>query len=407
MTRRSDPPQNPDTQHSGKQRLGTQVIHGGQRPEPVTGAVMPPIFTSATYAQASPGEHKGFEYSRSHNPTRYALERMVAHLERSGISEDQDPSHGGFAFASGMAAMATLLDLVDHGSHVVAMDDLYGGSRRLLTRVRERSQGLDLDFVDCSDLDAVAAKLRVDTRMVWVETPTNPMMKLVDLEGLVAIARRQSPEALLVCDSTFASPIHQRPLTLGFDVAVHSSTKYLNGHSDSVGGVAVVADADLAERLRFLQNSSGSIMGPFDAYLTLRGIKTLEVRMERHTANAQRIAEFLEGHPRVERVLYPGLASHPQFELGRRQMDGAGGIVSFYLAGDLAATREFLERLEVFQLAESLGGVESLVNHPAIMTHASVPPETRRELGIDDNLVRLSVGIEDPDDLLEALERAL
>jgi len=407
MTRRSDPPKPSDIQHSGKQRLGTQVIHGGQRPEPVTGAVMPPIFTSATYAQSSPGEHKGFEYSRSHNPTRYALERMVAHLERSGVSEEQDPSHGGFAFASGMAAMATLLDLVDHGSHVVAMDDLYGGSRRLLTRVRVRSQGLDLDFVDCSDLDAVAAKLRTDTRMVWVETPTNPMMKLVDLEGLVALARRQSPEALLVCDSTFASPIHQRPLTLGFDVAVHSSTKYLNGHSDSVGGVAVVASADLAERLRFLQNSSGSIMGPFDAYLTLRGIKTLEVRMERHTANAQRIAEFLEGHPRVERVLYPGLASHPQYELGRRQMDGAGGIVSFYLAGGLAKTRDFLERLEVFQLAESLGGVESLVNHPAIMTHASVPPETRRELGIDDNLVRLSVGIEDPDDLLEALERAL
>ena len=388
-------------------RPGTRVIHGGQRPEPVTGAVMPPIFTAATFAQASPGEHRGFEYSRSHNPTRYALERLVASLEGSGIDEQQDPSCGGFAFASGLAAMATLLELIDAGGRVVAMDDLYGGSRRLLSQVRERSQGLELDFVDLADLDRARAAIDERTRMVWVETPTNPLLKLVDLRALAELTRAASPDALLVCDNTFCSPLYQRPLELGFDISMHSSTKYLNGHSDVVGGVAVTSRPGLAERLRFLQNAIGSVPGPFDAYLTLRGIKTLDVRMRRHSDNATAIARRLVEHPRVAEVVFPALEDHPQYELYRRQMGGPGGMVTFVLDGGLENARRFAESVRVFQLAESLGAVESLVNHPAIMTHASVPPEVRRQLGISDAMLRLSVGIEAVEDLLADLDQAL
>ena len=388
-------------------RIGTQVIHGGQRPEPATGAVVPPIFTATTYVQESPGRHKGFEYTRSHNPTRYALERKVAALEGSTVPETVDPSCGSFAFASGLAATGTVLELVDQGSRIVAMDDIYGGTRRLLTQVRKRSQGLDVHYVDLTDLDRFAEAMTPDTRLVWVETPTNPLMKVVDLAGITAIAREIQPEALLVCDNTFATPRHQRPLEHGFDLAMHSSTKYLNGHSDVVGGVVVANTEVLTSRLRFLQNSIGSVMSPFDAYLTLRGIKTLDVRMARHGENAQRIAEYLESHPVVERVLYPGLPSHPQHELAQRQMSGFGGMITFFIRGGLDAARTALETLQIFQLAESLGAVESLVNHPALMTHASVPQETRTVLGISDSLIRLSVGIEDALDLLGDLDQAL
>lgn len=392
--------------HDEKTRLGTKVIHGGQHPEPITGAVMPPIFTSATFAQASPGDHKGFEYSRSHNPTRYALERMVAALEGSGISEEDDPSCGGFAFASGLAAMGTILELIDSGAKILAMDDLYGGSRRLLTRVRERSQGLDVLYLDMGDLDRFTDAMTADTRMVWVETPTNPLLKLVDLERVVEIARAANPYAILVCDNTFSSPIFQRPLEYGFDIVMHSSTKYLNGHSDVVGGIAVTSRPELVEQLRFLQNSIGSVLGPFDSYLTLRGIKTLDIRMQRHASSALEIARYLEKNTRVAGVLFPALEAHPQHELYKRQMDGPGGMISFYIDGELEHANRFAEALGVFQIAESLGAVESLINHPAIMTHASVPPEIRAELGITDSMLRLSVGIEDPADLLDDLERA-
>ena len=393
--------------HLTSKKTATQVIHGGQRPEPVTGAVLPPIFTAATYVQESPGEHKGFEYTRSHNPTRYALERMVATLEGSQVSEEQDPSLGGFAFASGLAATATILELIDQGSRIVAMDDLYGGTRRQFTQVRERTQGLEMVYADLSDLEAFRAVMTPETRMVWVETPTNPMMKIADLAGIAKIAKEVNPEVLLVCDNTFATPASQRPLDLGFDISMQSSTKYLNGHSDVVGGLAVMKTPELAEKMRFLQNAIGAVMGPFDAYQTLRGIKTLALRMERHSENAQRVAEFLDNHPRVEKVIYPGLPSHPQHELAARQMKNFGGMVTFVLKGDLDDTRQVLEKVRFFQLAESLGAVESLVNHPAIMTHASVPAETRAELGIEDTLVRLSVGIEDVDDLVGDLEQAL
>lgn len=385
----------------------TQVIHGGQRPEPVTGAVLPPIFTAATYVQESPGAHKGFEYTRSHNPTRYALERMVAHLDGSSVTEEQDPSCGGFAFASGLAATATVLELLDHGSRVISMDDLYGGSRRQFTQVRERTQKLEFAYTDLSDLDAFRDAMTPETHMVWVETPTNPLMKVADLPGIARIAREINPEVLLACDNTFATPLSQRPLAHGFDLTVQSSTKYLNGHSDVVGGVVVARTPELAARLRFLQNAIGSVMSPFDSYQTLRGIKTLAVRLDRHASNALRVAEYLSEHPRVEKVLYPGLPSHPHHNLAKRQMKLYGGMVTFFLEGDLEDSRKMLEKVRVFQLAESLGAVESLVNHPAIMTHASVPAETRAALGISDSLIRLSVGIEDVDDLLADLEQAL
>jgi cystathionine beta-lyase/cystathionine gamma-synthase len=385
-------------------RFATKVIHAGQRPESSTGAVMPAISLSTTYIQDSPGVHKGFDYSRSHNPTRYALERMIAHLEGSGISEAVDASCGGFAFASGMAAVAACLELIDSGSHVVAMDDLYGGTNRLFNRVRARSQGLKFTFADLTDEAHFRAALRADTKMVWVETPTNPTLKLADLQMIARAAREVCPGAILCCDNTFASPVNQRPLEHGFDIVMHSSTKYINGHSDVVGGLLVARNPDHVARLRFIQNSVGAIMGPMDAYLTLRGIKTLDVRMERHNKSAGQIAAWLRNRPEVASVSYPGLASHPQHALARRQMSGFGGMITFTLQGGIEESRRFLEAVRLFALAESLGGVESLIEHPAIMTHASVPADQRRVLGISDSMIRLSVGIEAVEDLIADLE---
>jgi cystathionine gamma-lyase len=377
--------------------FATRVIHGGQRPDPLTGAVMPPIYATSTYVQSSPGVHQGFEYSRTRNPTRDALQAAVANLE-GGTT--------GFAFASGMAASATLLELLDAGAHIVAMHDLYGGSYRLFENVRKRSAGLQVSFVDLSDAAALEAALRPDTRVVWVETPTNPLLKLVDLAAVAALAQRH--RLLAVCDNTFATPFIQRPLEHGFDIVVHSTTKYLNGHSDSIGGAVVVRDPELAGRIAYLQNAVGGVPGPFDAFLTLRGIKTLALRMERHCANALAVAQFLERHPQVERVIYPGLPGHPQHALARRQMQaGYGGIVTAVLRGGLPAARRALERCQLFALAESLGGVESLIEHPGIMTHASLPEATRRSLGIGDGLIRLSVGVEDVEDLVADLRHAL
>lgn len=374
----------------------TLAIHGGQAPDPATGAVMPPIYATSTYAQSSPGEHQGFEYSRTQNPTRFAYERCVAALE-GGVR--------GFAFASGMAATSTVLELLDSGDHVVAMDDLYGGSYRLFERVRRRSAGLDFSFVDLTDLAAFEAAITPRTRMVWIETPTNPMLKVVDIAAVAGVARRHG--LLVVVDNTFASPMLQRPLELGAHLVVHSATKYLNGHSDMVGGVVVAGDDELAERMAFLQNSVGTVQGPFDSFLALRGLKTLPLRMRAHCANAHALAQWLQSHPAVEKVIYPGLSSHPQHELAARQMQGFGGIVSVVLRGGYEAARRFCERTRLFTLAESLGGVESLVNHPAVMTHASVPPERRARLGISDALVRLSVGVEALEDLRDDLDDAL
>ena len=378
-------------------RLATLAIHGGQSPDPSTGAVMPPIYATSTYAQTSPGVHQGFEYSRTHNPTRFAYERCVAALE--GGSR-------GFAFASGMAATSTVLELLDSGSHVIAMDDLYGGSYRLFERVRKRTAALDFSFVDLTDLAAFEAAIRPETRMVWVETPTNPMLKIVDIAAVCAIARKHGLR--VVVDNTFASPILQRPLHLGADIVMHSATKYLNGHSDMVGGMVVVGDdAELAEQMAFLQNSIGAVQGPFDSFLALRGLKTLHLRMKAHCENALALAQWLETHPAIEKVIYPGLASHPQHGLASRQMQGGGGIVSIVLKGGFEAAKAFCERTELFTLAESLGGVESLVNHPAVMTHASIPPARRAQLGISDALVRLSVGVEAVGDLRADLQHAL
>lgn len=388
-------------------KIATKCIHANQRPDPVTGAVMPPISVSSTYAQESPGKHAGFEYSRSHNPTRYALERMIAGLEGSGVPESADPSCGGFAFASGMAAIATLLDTLDSGDHVVAMDDLYGGTNRLFRRVRERSAGLKFSFVDLSDAQRVANAITDKTKLVWIETPTNPTLKLADLRAISDLVKKKNPNILVACDNTFATPINQRPLELGCDIVMHSSTKYLGGHSDVVGGILVVNTPALAEKIRFVQNSIGAVMGPFDAYLTLRGIKTLAVRMDRHNQSAMKIAQWLEARDDIEKVIFPGLASHPQHAIAKKQMSGFGGMITMFPNGGLDRAREFLEHTRLFTLAESLGGVESLIEHPAIMTHASVPPEMRAQLGISDSLVRLSVGIEDVDDLIADLENAL
>jgi cystathionine gamma-lyase len=379
-------------------KFETKVIHAGQEPDPRTGAVMTPIYATSTYAQSSPGEHKGFDYARTRNPTRDALQACLAELE-SG--------HAAFAFASGMAAMATVVELLDAGSHVIAMHDLYGGSYRLFEKVRKRSANLQTTFTDLSNPENLESAIRPNTRMLWVESPTNPLLQIVDLQAIAAAARKRG--LISVCDNTFASPWIQRPLEHGFDIVVHSTTKYINGHSDVIGGAAVIREDDaLKEKLAFLQNAVGSVPSPFDAFLTLRGIKTLAVRMERHCENAVRIASFLENHPKVERVYYPGLQSHPQHALARRQMNGRyGGMVTAVLKGGLPASRRFLERCRLFTLAESLGGVESLVEHPAIMTHASIPPEIRTRLGIDDGLVRLSVGIESADDLIAELKEAL
>jgi cystathionine beta-lyase/cystathionine gamma-synthase len=390
----------PPGQRSG---FATRVIHAGQTPDPSTGAVMQPIYATSTYAQRSPGVHQGFEYSRSQNPTRFAYERCVADLE---------DGRRGFAFASGLAATSTLLELLSPGDHVVASDDLYGGSRRLFTRVRQVSAGLAFTFVDLRDVSAVAAAIRPQTRLIWVETPSNPMLKLADLEALAGLARRRG--LLSAVDNTFATPYLQRPLSLGFDLVMHSATKYLNGHSDVVNGVLIVgADAALAERLEFLQNSVGAIAGPFDSFLALRGLKTLALRMQRHCDNALELAGFLEQHPKIERVHYPGLRSHPQHALARTQMrdprgqSAFGGMITIELKGGLEDARRFLERCELFALAESLGGVESLIEHPAIMTHASVPSEARAALGITDSLCRLSIGVEAVEDLRADLTRAL
>jgi cystathionine gamma-lyase len=377
--------------------LGTLAIHAGQSPDPSTGAVMTPIYATSTYVQSSPGEHQGFEYSRSHNPTRFAYERCVAALE-GGTR--------GFAFASGLAATSTILELLDSGSHVIAMDDVYGGTYRLFERVRRRSAALDFSWVDLTDPTAFEAAIRPETKMVWIETPTNPLLKLVDIAQIAAIARKRG--LIVVVDNTFSSPILQRPLELGAHIVMHSATKYINGHSDRVGGLAIVGDdAELAEKMAFLQNAVGGVQGPFDSFLALRGLKTLHLRMKAHCENAAALAEWLQTHPGIERVIYPGLTSHPQHELAKRQMDGCGGMVTIFVKGGLDGAKRFCERTELFALAESLGGVESLVNHPAIMTHASVPPERRAQLGLYDHLVRLSVGVEALDDLRHDIDQAL
>src|SRR5579884_1292768 len=377
-------------------RFGTRAIHAGQAPDPTTGAIMTPIYATSTYVQESPGVHKGFEYSRSQNPTRFAYERCVADLE-GGTR--------GFAFASGLAAMSTTLDLLNTGDHVIASDDLYGGTFRLFERVRKRSAGLEFSFIDMSNPNAILGAIRRNTRMIWVETPSNPLLKIIDLRAVGAIARQH--KLLAVADNTFATPYLQRPLEFGFHIVVHSATKYLNGHSDMVGGVVVVREPELGDRLAFLQNAVGAIAGPFDAFLALRGLKTLHLRMQRHCDNAQRLAEWLAGHRSVEQVFYPGLASHPQHALAARQMCAFGGMISAVLKGELGYARGVLERCRVFALAESLGGVESLIEHPAIMTHASVPAEQRRALGISDTLVRISVGVEEFEDLRDDLALAL
>jgi cystathionine gamma-lyase len=389
-----------DNNRDSKRHLSTRVIHGGQSPDPSTGAVMPPIYATSTFAQESPGVHKGLDYGRSHNPTRWALERCVADIESGSAA---------FAFASGLAAISAVLELLPAGAHIVAGDDMYGGTYRLFERVRRHSAGLEFTYVDMTDPLALADALRPDTKMVWVETPTNPMLKLADLHAIATLCHERG--ILSVCDNTFASPINQRPLELGIDIVVHSTTKYMNGHSDVIGGVAVVGTQarhqPLRERLGFIQNAVGAIQGPFDSFLVLRGIKTLALRVERSSSNAMELAQWLESQRKVSRVFYPGLASHPQHELARRQMHGYGGIISIDLDTDLAGARRFLEHCEIFTLAESLGGVESLIEHPAIMTHATIPLAQRALLGIGDGLIRLSVGIEHVDDQRADLVRAL
>lgn len=375
--------------------FGTLAIHAGQAPDPTTGAVMTPVYMTSTYAQESPGKHRGFEYSRTHNPTRFALQDCVAALEGG--------KHG-LAFASGLAALTTLMMLFKSGDHIVCSDDVYGGTFRLFDKVL-KNLNLEFTYVDMTDLKKVEAAMRPNTKLVWIETPTNPMLKIVDIAAVAAIGRKRG--AIAGVDNTFMSPYFQKPLALGADLVLHSGTKYLNGHSDVVCGLLVVNDKALAEKLYFLQNAAGAVLGPMDSFMVLRGLKTLHVRMERHAENAMRLAEWLDGHEKVERVIYPGLKSHPQHEIARKQTSGHGGIITFFIKGDLAACRRFLEACEVFTLAESLGGVESLVDHPAIMTHASIPIETRKQLGIHDNLVRLSVGIEDFEDLEADLKNAL
>jgi cystathionine gamma-lyase len=375
--------------------FATRSIHAGQEPDPTTGAVMTPIYATSTYVQESPGKHKGFDYARSINPTRLAYEKCIADLE-SGMR--------GFAFASGLAAMSTVLELLDSGSHIVVSDDLYGGTFRLFDKVRRRSANLEFTYVDLTDVSRFESAIKENTRMVWIETPSNPLLKIIDLEAIAKIAREH--KIVSISDNTFATPWIQRPIESGFDIVVHSATKYLNGHSDLVSGVAVVGDKELGDRMWFLQNSVGAIAGAFDSFLVLRSLKTLALRMERHCANALELARWLEEQPQVEKVMYPGLKSHPQHDLARAQMRGFGGMVSIVLKTDLAGTKRFLENTHLFALAESLGGVESLINHPALMTHASVPKEKRDELGVGDSLVRISVGVEDLRDLIDDLQFA-
>ncbi len=384
------------TSAKNRPAFGTRVIHAGQEHDPLTGAVMQPIYQTSTYAQESPGVHKGFVYARGANPTRFAYERCIADLENGSR---------GFAFGSGMAAIATMLELFDAGAHVVAMDDVYGGTFRLFERVRKTSMNLAVSYVDLTDPANLEAAITPETKLLWLETPTNPMLKIVDIEALAKIAHAKG--VMVGVDNTFASPYCQRPLDFGADIVMHSATKFLNGHSDVIGGVLVVKDDDLGDRLAFLQNSVGGIQGPFDSFLALRGLKTLALRLERHCENAGALAEWLEAHPAIDRVVYPGLASHPGYAVARRQMTAFGGMVTVYLKGGLDAARAMLERVELFTLAESLGGVESLIEHPGIMTHASIPPERRAELGVDDALVRLSVGVEALGDLRADLDQAL
>ncbi len=381
-----------------KQGFETRAIHAGQEPDPTTGAIMTPIYTSSTYVQESPGVHKGYDYSRSVNPTRKALESCIADLEGSNY---------GFAFASGMSASATVLELLDSGDHVIAMDDLYGGTYRLFENVRKRSAGLEFTFCDLSDLNTLETSINQNTKMIWIETPTNPLLKIADLSAISQFAKKHN--LIAVCDNTFCSPYIQNPLDFGFDIVVHSATKYLNGHSDLIGGVVVCSNEkeDLANEILYLQNAVGSIMNPFDSFLLLRSLKTLSVRMERHCSNAHEIANLLESHQAIEKVIYPGLASHPQHDIAKKQMKGFGGMISVVLKGGLDSATSFLEKTKIFSLAESLGGVESLIEHPAIMTHASIPREVREEIGISDGLVRLSVGIESLEDLVEDIENSL
>ena len=385
------------SQKNNSQHIETEVIHAGQAPDPSTGAIMPPIYATSTYVQESPGKHKGYEYSRTKNPTRYAFEVCVALLEKG---------EAGFAFASGMAAINTILELLGPQDHIIVMDDIYGGSNRLFQKVKMQSPGLKVSFVDLTDLSLLEKAYTDKTRMIWVESPSNPMLKVVDLEKIAAFAKTH--QLISVCDNTFASPIIQQPITVGFDIVVHSVTKYLNGHSDMVGGVVVVGEnTDISERIGFLQNTIGAILGPFDSYLALRGLKTLAVRMERHSDNAMQLASWLETHPKVNKVYYPGLASHPQHDIAKQQMRYFGGMISVELNTDRTETLAILERFQIFALAESLGGVESLIEHPAIMTHASVPAGEREKLGITDGFIRLSVGIESVDDLQKDIVGAL
>lgn len=381
----------------GKNRaFSTRCIHGGQQHDPTTGAVNVPIYQTSTYAQSAPGEHKGFVYARGHNPTRHAFERAMADLE-DGIA--------GFGFGSGMAAMDAILDLLPANAHMIASDDLYGGSYRLFERVRKGTTGLTVTYVDMSDVKNVTDAIKPETKMIWVETPTNPLLKLTDIAAVATVAKKHN--LLSVIDNTFATPALQRPLTLGIDIVVHSATKYIGGHSDVIGGVVVVNNQDLADKLKFIQNATGGILGPFDSFLALRGVKTLDVRMERHCTSGMKVAAWLEKHPKIEKVFYPGLASHPQHVLAKKQMSGFGGMITAVIKGDLDASRRMLSACKVFTLAESLGGVESLIEHPAIMTHASIPKEQREALGISDGLIRLSIGIESADDLISDLDEAL
>ena len=381
-----------------KQGFSTKAIHAGQQPDPSTGAIMTPIYASSTYVQQSPGVHQGYEYSRSHNPTRKALEDCIAALENGSA---------GYAFASGMSATATVLELLDSGDHVIAMDDLYGGTYRLFENVRKRSAGLEFTFANLSDLDNLESALQDNTKMIWVESPTNPLLKLVNLQAVAEFARKHN--LIAVCDNTFCSPYVQKPLDYGFDLVVHSATKYINGHSDVVGGIVVCGPdrQDLVEQMFYLSNAIGSIMSPFDSFLVMRSLKALSIRMERHCDSAMQVAQYLEQHEAIEKVYYPGLQSHPQHELAKEQMNGFGGMISVVLKGGLASAKTFLENTHLFSLAESLGGVESLIEHPAIMTHASVPVAIRNEIGIVDGLVRLSVGIETLEDLIADIKIAL
>ena len=379
-----------------KYKFATNAIHVGSDPDPSTGAVITPIYATSTYRQESPGVHKGLDYGRSHNPTRFALEKCVASLE-GGFK--------GFAFSSGLAAISTILELLPLNSHILAIDDLYGGTYRLFERVKKLSTGLQVSYLSSFSPENVAKHMQPNTKMLWVETPTNPMLKIVDLELAASVAKKHG--LISVVDNTFASPAIQQPFQYGFDIVMHSTTKYLNGHSDVIGGVAVVREqGELADRLTFLQNAVGAVPGPFDCFLVHRGIKTLALRVEKHSSNALAVAEYLSKHPKVERVIYPGLESHPDYKIAKRQMRTGGGMISAVLKMDLAGTKKFLEKVSVFSLAESLGGVESLIEHPAIMTHASIPAEKRRELGIVDGFIRLSVGIEDIDDQIADLEEA-